>query len=245
MGKSRISKQPSHYPPLAFHLIRLGQILSSIVVASVLFFFIHHLEIEHYNIPWTFLLLLFVSLLTKLTIVTTSIFYHFRTLPPKLNLFSNLGLLVLWMLGFALLAWNLSGTLSHRCTTANWSNEAGIMVCRLYKALTAFAITGLTTTLCAVLLDLRTYRLTTHRGKYNPMMDIKHPFPISSPSNPHDPYQPPRDIPEFSHEITKPYKVQQTIEVQQFGYSAPSEQTTYDGAGSVHLHGAYGNGGAF
>ena len=56
MGKSRISKQPSHYPPLAFHLIRLGQILSSIVVASVLFFFIHHLEIEHYNIPWTFLL---------------------------------------------------------------------------------------------------------------------------------------------------------------------------------------------
>ena len=52
------------------------------------------------------------------------------------------------------------------------------------------------------------------------------------------------EVPEFSYEVRKPYKVQQTIEVDHFGYSAPSEQTSYDGAGAVHLHlhGGYGNG---
>ena len=53
---AKVSKQPSHYPPLAFHLVRLAQLLSCVIVASILLFFIHHLEIEHYNIPWTFLL---------------------------------------------------------------------------------------------------------------------------------------------------------------------------------------------
>ena len=44
------------------------------------------------------------------------------------------------------------------------------------------------------------------------------------------------EVPEFSHEVKKPYKVQQTIEVEHFGYSAPTEQTTYDGAGAVHMN---------
>ncbi len=56
MNRSRISKQPSHYPPLPFHLLRLGQLLSSLIAASVLSFFVHHLEKEGYYIPWTFLL---------------------------------------------------------------------------------------------------------------------------------------------------------------------------------------------
>ena len=34
---------------------------------------------------------------------------------------------------------------------------------------------------------------------------------------------------EPSHDVARPYKVQKPIEVQQFGYSAPSEQTSYGG----------------
>lgn len=34
-----------------------------------------------------------------------------------------------------------------------------------------------------------------------------------------------------SHELARPYKVQKQFEAEQFGYQAPSEQTTYDGAG--------------
>ena len=52
----RVSRKPSPYPTLAFHLLRLSQLLSSIIVSSVLIFFIHHLHIEKYYIPWTFIL---------------------------------------------------------------------------------------------------------------------------------------------------------------------------------------------
>lgn len=57
VGRGRgISKKPSQYPPLAFHLIRLGQWISSLYVAIVIFFFVHHLHEEHFGVPWTFLL---------------------------------------------------------------------------------------------------------------------------------------------------------------------------------------------
>lgn len=73
----------------------------------------------------------------------SSFFHHILTLNPKLNGYANLFLTVLWTLALALLLWNLSGTLSHRCNITNWHNEAGIMVCRIYKALAAFAFTGM------------------------------------------------------------------------------------------------------
>lgn len=36
---------------------------------------------------------------------------------------------------------------------------------------------------------------------------------------------------EPSHDLARPYKVQKSIEAQQFGYSAPTEQTSYGGGG--------------
>ena len=104
--------------------------------------------------------------------------------------------------------------------------------------------------------------MTTRLGIYNNMADVKYPLGYKEndrsrsvsrgidDGDAHDPYQQSAqsgDIPrfsdsQFSHGISRPYKVQQSIEVKQFGYSVPSEQTTYDGAGT-HLHGGYGNGG--
>lgn len=49
------------------------------------------------------------------------------------------------------------------------------------------------------------------------------------------------EIPKFPDEV-KPYKVQRAIQAREFGYSAPSEQTSYDGVGGMHLHGGYANG---
>ena len=162
MAKAKISRPPSEYPPLAFHLIRLAQFLSSVIVSSVLAYFIHFLLIETYTIPWTFILvrdqtirvleygaltppikLFTVSLLTIVTYLITTIFYHRRTLQPRLSAAINGFLTVLWMLGFALLVWNLSQTLTHKCVILNWGSQAGVMVCRLYKALTAFTVTGM------------------------------------------------------------------------------------------------------
>ena len=40
---------------------------------------------------------------------------------------------------------------------------------------------------------------------------------------------------ESSHDFARPYKVQKPIEAQQFGYSAPTEQTSYGGGGGSGL----------
>lgn len=185
MARDRFSKQPSHYPPLPFHLLRFGQLLSTIVVSSVLIFFCHHLLAEGIRVPWTFIVLLTVSLLTLVALLVTCVSYTLRMLSPKINMCSNAVLTVFWALGLALLSWNLSWTLGHHCARTTWHNEAGIMVCRLYKALTAFTVIGLATTAVLFLLDLRTHRGTTAQGTYNVMLDIKHPVPRSSSFSSH------------------------------------------------------------
>ncbi|MCJ1380096.1 hypothetical protein MMC17_003199 [Xylographa soralifera] len=232
------SKQPSPYPSPVFHGIRAGQVVSSIIVTSVLGFFIHHLSIELYYVPWTFILLLTVSVLTLASFIATSVFYHQRTLKPRTNAFVNGFLSVLWMLGFALLAWNLSGLLSHKCTIENWSSELGVMVCRIYKALMSFTVIGMLTTLAALILDIHTHRATSHLGAYGSMHDphhdsknLLHPAPNFS-DNPNTPSyrEPDLEFPDFSHETKQPYRVQKPIEAGQFGYAAPTEQTSYAGA---------------
>lgn len=49
-------RKPSEYPALPFHLIRLTQLISSLIVASVLIFFVDQLHRSSFYIPWTFLL---------------------------------------------------------------------------------------------------------------------------------------------------------------------------------------------
>ncbi|KAL9118440.1 MAG: hypothetical protein Q9187_005015 [Circinaria calcarea] len=162
-------------------------------------------------------------------------------LKPRLSAGINGFLTVLWMLGFGLLAWNLSQTLTHRCVILNWTSQAGVMVCRLYKALTAFTVTGMLSSVLSLLLDVRVNRKVASRGTYNSMQDIKAP-PNLTPDVLHESYgQASLEFPESSH-VKKPYKVQRPIEAQDFGYSAPSEQTSYDGVGAMHLHGGYANG---
>lgn len=55
MARDKFSKQPSSYPLLAFHLLRLCQVVSSLIVAGVLAFFCYHLRDEGIGIPWTFI----------------------------------------------------------------------------------------------------------------------------------------------------------------------------------------------
>ena len=55
MARDKFSKQPSNYPPLAFHLLRLCQLVSSLIVASVLAFFCYHLHADNIGVPWTFI----------------------------------------------------------------------------------------------------------------------------------------------------------------------------------------------
>ncbi|KAL8986618.1 MAG: hypothetical protein Q9177_004105 [Variospora cf. flavescens] len=196
--------------------------------------------------------LLAAALSTIVSLLVTSALYFFRTLPPKYNLINNAALSVLWVLGLSFITWNLGWTLGHRCLIDNWKTEAGITVCTLYKSCTAFTVTGLyvaseyisllprpLTTLLALLLDVTTYRKSTQLGKYNRMqgLDLKRSVPsiISAPVPQYDQLGSPRDANNTGDlGDQKPYRVQESIEVQHFGYSAPSEQTKYDPA-----HGAF------
>ncbi|KAL9002939.1 MAG: hypothetical protein Q9188_004158 [Gyalolechia gomerana] len=237
MAFSRIIRNPSPYNPLPFHLLRLGQLISALIVSGVVSYFVHFLLLEHYKLPWTFIFLLTASVLTIFALIVSGALYHFRTLPPKYNLTNNAALSVLWILGLSFLTWNTGWTLRHRCLIENWKTEAGIMVCRLYKACTAFTVTGLLTTVLALLLDIRTQRKTTQLGKYNQMHepDSKRSIPvISSPTPQYGSYNSQRADETGDLGDQKPYRVQESIEVQHFGYSAPPEQTRYDPA-----HGRY------
>ncbi|KAL8965569.1 MAG: hypothetical protein Q9197_006455 [Variospora fuerteventurae] len=239
MAGAKVTRNPSPYRPLPFHLLRLGQSISAIIVSSVVCFFVYYLLREYYKLPWTFIFLLAAALSTIVSLLVTSALYFFRTLPPKYNLINNAALSVLWVLGLSFMTWNLGWTLGHRCLIDNWKTEAGITVCRLYKSCTAFTVTGLLTTLLALLLDVTTYRTSTQLGKYNRMqgLDMKRSVPsiISAPVPQYDQLGSPRDANDTGDlGDRKPYRVQESIEVQHFGYSAPSEQTRYDPA-----HGAF------
>jgi hypothetical protein len=78
-----------------------------------------------------------------MTQTVTIVFYFCRALNPTVNLAINAMLSVFWATGFGLLTWAMSGTLVHKCNATNWGNDAGVMVCRLYKALFTFSLTGL------------------------------------------------------------------------------------------------------
>ena len=110
------------------------------------------------------------------------------------------------------------------------------MVCRLYKALAAFAVTGCATSLGAVFLDLRVRKGMKERGMYNQMTDFK--APVEGTRRESEPAHDKRED-EWetlsrgaSHDGTRPYRMQRPIEARQFGYEAPSEQTSYSGGGS-------------
>ena len=96
-------------------------------------------------------------------------------------------------------------------------------------------------TVCSFLLDLRINRQEASRGIYNPMGDIKVP-PYVSSNRPGEQYEEPGlEIPGYSPGAKRPYVVQRPIEAQDCEYSAPSEQTAYDGDLGMQRHHSYGN----
>lgn len=151
---------------LLFHAIRSVQLVSSIVVGSIVCFFLWWLVHDHFSAPWTFVLLTLTSFLTVICLTATIIFHCLTGLSPKVNLVLNSVMLFCWALGFSMLFRWSYGTLSHACTVLLWHGDDGIMVCRCYKALFAFTVTGLLSTAGALALDIHIHKLATRFGKH-------------------------------------------------------------------------------
>lgn len=143
MPPRRARTKPTAYPFLPFHIIRSIQLVSALVVSAVMGYFLSELSRDNYRLPWTFLLLLAVSVLTVLSLTATIILHFFYGLNPRLNTVLNAVLVVLWGLAFGLLTRWTSGTLAHVCKKDDWDNDMGMMVCRVYKALFSFTLFGL------------------------------------------------------------------------------------------------------
>jgi hypothetical protein len=106
------------------------------------------------------------SLLSIVSIIITSLFYICSFLSPLFNLIVNVTVLIIQFVGFVLLSWNMSGTLSHSCSASNWANADGMMVCRVYKAFYSFAIFALLAQIAQIVLDSRSRRNQTKLGRY-------------------------------------------------------------------------------
>ncbi|KAL8853941.1 MAG: hypothetical protein Q9221_001249 [Calogaya cf. arnoldii] len=251
MASIKITRNPSPYAPLPFHLLRLCQLISAAIVTSVVWYFVYFLVHEHYTLPWTFIFVrsssfptllkhtstdhlrqLLTASSTILALFVSSALYFFRTLPPTYNTTINAALSILWILGLSFLTWNVGGAIGHRCAIDTWLTKAGIMVCRLFKACTAFTVTGLLASLLALFLDVQTRRQSTQLGRYNAMHepDVKRSIPIiSRPEPQYEPFSS-QHAEQDSGDLgdRRPYKVQESIEAEHFGYSVPTEQTSYD-----------------
>ena len=58
MAFKRDRVKPTAYPFLPFHLIRSAQLVSSLIVASIMTYFLRELHSNGYSMPWTFILVL-------------------------------------------------------------------------------------------------------------------------------------------------------------------------------------------
>jgi hypothetical protein len=159
---------PSPYPRFLFHGLRTAQLISSIVVSGIMAYFMYYLQLEHFSIPWTFIVLMLVSLLTLTFLTLTIILYNFTYLSPKVNLLLNSSCALLWTLGLALLSWSVSTShvLAKQCTGSIWGGDAEAGVCRDYKALWSMTLFGTISTFAALALDYHTHQKTIHRGIY-------------------------------------------------------------------------------
>jgi hypothetical protein len=67
------------------------------------------------------------------------------------------------------MSWSMAGSITTSCTTTTWGNAAGITVCRSYKAVFTFTVTGLASSIAAVWLDVIVRRRQSRFGNYGAM----------------------------------------------------------------------------
>ncbi|KAF2669773.1 hypothetical protein BT63DRAFT_371566 [Microthyrium microscopicum] len=225
-ARARARTAPTPYPRLAFHAIRCAQALSSLVVMAVMFYFIWNLVHEDFDPPRTFWILLAASLSTFFFLIGSMLVYACIGLSPRINMIGNLVLFLLWVPSFGYLWFFTRATLGHVCNRENWTGPVGIMVCRIYKALFAFAMLGSVTTVAALILDIVVWRRTTSRGKYAQMPDNREkPVGIGAPGRP---YNAPAYSDSRSSIALEQYTAPNAAYGERADYALPEEQFSYD-----------------
>lgn len=200
-------------------------------------FFMYHLSHDHWNTPWTFVLLMASSLFSVAALCVTIVLHCCIGLKPDLNIAINGFLSLLWVVSWSLLTWYMSPTLQNMCDVEHWQEDTGIMVCRIYKALFTFAFFGTISTLCALCLDFYVRRQNTRRGIYRLHdIDTKRPEATRGPFTDDEALPRESEAWEAPRPSMGPYGEQSDSKhMQQQGYAVPDGQ--FGGYG-----GGYGEG---
>lgn len=152
----------------------------------------------------------------------------------------------------------MTGALGHACSAANWGSHDGIMICQTYKALFAFTVVGWLSVVAGIILDFRVRSAQNQLGAYDQMAadgkewDVKMDTLDAAKANPigHGPRPTLERSPYESFEGGEQYQNNETyreerrgrfggngdVNMTDFRYQAPSEQTMYD-SGSYGEHG--------
>jgi hypothetical protein len=184
LERLKMKTAPSHYPQPLFRALQALQLLCALAVTVIMVWFIYHLRDSSIAVPWKFIFVfppfcfnLLPNKLTSTQLVTTSLFtllaltanivLYLPTAPPPLyNALYNSLLLVLWTAAFGILAVAMKWTLQRTCVLSDWDTDAGMTVCKVYKALFAFALAELPITFLALCLDLVVRRQERVSGVY-------------------------------------------------------------------------------
>ncbi|RMZ86915.1 hypothetical protein DV736_g5861, partial [Chaetothyriales sp. CBS 134916] len=165
--------KPSPYPLVPFYSIRALSLISSVIVSGIIGWFWYQLRHDDFKIPWTFLLILAASGLTGVSLILTTVIHTCAYLSPLFNLVLNVPLSILWIVGFSLLTWNTVGALSHSCSTSNWGDSDGVMICRYYKANYSFIVIGVLSSVAMIIVDIRARVKQKTLRRYVAMSDSK------------------------------------------------------------------------
>lgn len=221
--KNRV--KPTAYPFLPFHLARSAQLISSLVVAGIISYFLYELAHNGYRLPWTFMLLLVASLLTIIALAATIFLHIYHGLNPSVNIVVNASLAVAWTVSFAMLARWCSRTVSQVCDMSSWDSDTGVSICRQYKALFSFALLGLLVTLLAVGLDVKVLKGARRRGVFQPVAGLTREDKFVNTG------------PQELDANPNPVAVRASQMRGGQGYAVPEEQFDYD---EIAYHGAAG-----
>jgi hypothetical protein len=251
-----MARSAPSYPPLPYHTIRFITFTSASIVTSILIYFCYHLKHDNFKLPWTFLIVLAGTIPALLSLLLTVCIPS-----PLIALILNIPILILWFAGLILLGWNMTGAFGHACSAANWGSNDGIMICQTYKALFAFTVIGLLSLIAGIVLSVRERSRQRRGGAYDHMADGKewdvkmdtlsdHPNSnLNSPPIAHgprptldrSPYESFDNVEqhqnnEFREERRARFGGNGDVNMTDFRYQAPSEQTTYD-SGNYGQHG--------
>lgn len=244
-------KPAPEYPPVPYHTIRIVTFTSASIVTAILIYFCYQLKHDNFKLPWTFLVVLAGTVPALASLLLTACLKS-----PLTALILNIPILCLWSGGLILLGWNMTGALGHACSAANWGSSDGIMICQTYKALFAFTVIGCLSVLAGVVLDTRVRSKQNRLGAYGPMAegkewDVKMDTFSDTPAvNPHGPDEHPiahgprpaldrspyesfdnveqHQSTEYREERRGRFGGNGDVNMTDFHYQAPSEQTMYD-----------------